>query len=70
MLILSPLHGLGACQLLGEGVADAQHVGATVGQGALLIQHQPVGNTREELSVGPLKIHDIDPGRWVAVTQT
>lgn len=51
----SPLHCLWAGQLPGKGVADTQHVRATVRQGTLLIQHQPVGNTREEFSMSPTR---------------
>lgn len=40
-LLPSPLHGLGPGQLPGQSVANSQHVGAAVRQGALLIQHQP-----------------------------
>lgn len=47
-LLPSPLHGLGAGQLPGQSMANAQHVGATIGQRTLLIQHQPGGGRRGE----------------------
>lgn len=41
-LLWSPLHCLGSGQLFGQGVTNRQHVGATVRQRPLLVQHQPV----------------------------
>lgn len=58
VLTSSPLHGLGAGQFPGQRVSDGQHVGAAVGQRALLIQHQPVGHKEQGVTTQePSAVH-------------